>query len=239
VPADLKTNLQRFADLGVDVAVTELDVRMQTPSNATTLATQAEDYRKVVTVCRAVARCVGVTVWGLDDADSWVPGVFSGYGAATLYDENLQAKPAWAAVAAAFGGSTAGPSPSTSASPSGSASPGSSPSSSPVPGGCTVAYRIGNQWTGGFTADVTVTNQGTTAIGPWQVGWQFAAGQQVTQGWSAVFTQSGATVTAANPSWAATLAPGASYGFGFNGSWGASNPVPTAFTLNGAVCTVV
>ncbi|PBC71690.1 endo-1,4-beta-xylanase (glycosyl hydrolase family 10) [Streptomyces sp. TLI_235] len=239
VPADLKTNLQRFADLGVDVAVTELDVRMQTPSNATTLATQAEDYRKVVTACRAVARCVGVTVWGLDDADSWVPGVFPGYGAAALYDENLQAKPALAAVAAAFGGSTAGPSPSTSASPSGSASPGSSPSSSPVPDGCTVAYRIGNQWTGGFTADVTVTNQGTAAIGPWQVGWQSAAGQQVTQGWSAVFTQSGATVTAANPSWAATLAPGASHGFGFNGSWGASNPVPTAFTLNGAVCTVV
>ncbi|MEU2628022.1 endo-1,4-beta-xylanase [Kitasatospora sp. NPDC007106] len=243
VPSDLKANLQRFADLGVDVAITELDVRMQTPSNATTLASQAEDYRKVITACRAVARCVGVTVWGLDDADSWVPGVFSGYGAATLYDENLQAKPAWAAVAAAFGGSTASPSPSGSGSgsgsPSSSASPSPSapPSSSPLPGGCTVAYRIANQWTGGFTADVTVTNKGTSAIGPWQVGWQFGAGQQVTQGWSAVFTQSGSAVTAANPSWATSLAPGASYGFGFNGSWGTSNPVPASFTLNGTVCT--
>ncbi|MFD0527769.1 cellulose binding domain-containing protein [Kitasatospora arboriphila] len=61
--------------------------------------------------------------------------------------------------------------------------------------------------------------------------------QQVTQGWSAVFTQSGSAVTAANPSWATSLAPGASYGFGFNGSWGTSNPVPASFTLNGTVCT--
>ncbi|WP_431683865.1 endo-1,4-beta-xylanase [Kitasatospora sp. KL5] len=241
VPSDLKANLQRFADLGVDVAITELDVRMQTPSNATTLATQAEDYRKVIAACRAVTRCVGVTVWGLDDADSWVPGVFSGYGAATLYDENLQPKPAYSAVAAAFGGSTASPSTSASpsSSPSGSASPSTSPSSSPVPGGCTVAYRVANQWTGGFTANVTVTNKGTSAIGPWQVGWQFTAGQQVTQGWSAVFTQSGAAVAAANPSWATTLAPGASYAFGFNGSYGSSNPAPTAFTLNGTVCSAV
>ncbi|MFD0527768.1 cellulose binding domain-containing protein [Kitasatospora arboriphila] len=86
-------------------------------------------------------------------------------------------------MAAAFGGSTASPSPSgsgsgspsSSASPSPSAPPSSSPSSSPLPGGCTVAYRIANQWTGGFTADVTVTNKGTSAIGPWQVGWQFGA----------------------------------------------------------------
>ncbi|WP_405014015.1 endo-1,4-beta-xylanase [Kitasatospora sp. NBC_01539] len=245
VPSDLKANLQRFADLGVDVAITELDIRMQTPSNATTLAAQASDYGKVITACRGVTRCVGVTVWGLDDADSWVPGVFSGYGAATLYDENLQAKPAYAAVATAFGGSTSSPSPSPSSSaspsPSPSASPSSSPSSSPNPtGGCTASYKIANQWAGGFTANLTVTNRGTSAVSPWQVGWQFpAAGQQVTQGWSAVFTQSGSTVTAANPGWATSIAPGASYSFGFNGSWTGSNPVPASLSLNGTVCTTV
>lgn len=250
VPSDFKTNLQRFADLGVDVAITELDIRMQTPSNATTLASQASDYSKVVAACRAVTRCVGITVWGLDDADSWVPGVFSGYGAATLYDENLQAKPAYTAVATAFGGSTSSPSPSSSASPSpspsasASASPSpsasASPSSSPTPAaGCTASYKIANQWTGGFTANLTVTNTGTTAVSPWQVGWQFAAGQTVTQGWSAVFTQSGSTVTAANPGWSTSLAPGATYSFGFNGSWTSSNPVPAALTLNGKSCTLV
>ncbi|WP_342787055.1 endo-1,4-beta-xylanase [Streptomyces tailanensis] len=34
-----------------------------------------------------VPRCAGVTVWGLTDKYSWVPGTFSGYGAALPYNE--------------------------------------------------------------------------------------------------------------------------------------------------------
>ncbi|MEV6493880.1 endo-1,4-beta-xylanase, partial [Actinoplanes sp. NPDC051633] len=37
VPGDLRQNLQRFADLGVDVRITELDIRMTTPADATKL----------------------------------------------------------------------------------------------------------------------------------------------------------------------------------------------------------
>ena len=49
--------------------------------------------------CLAVTRCVGVTQWAVGDADSWIPGTFSGFGAATMYDQSYQPKPAFTATA--------------------------------------------------------------------------------------------------------------------------------------------
>ncbi|MFE2385512.1 endo-1,4-beta-xylanase [Streptomyces misionensis] len=108
-PSNMRQNLQRFADLGLDVAFTELDVRMQMPADSTKLATQADYYRQVTDACLAVSRCVGITVWDFDDKYSWVPSTFQGEGAACLYDENLQQKPAYAAVQTALGGSGGNP----------------------------------------------------------------------------------------------------------------------------------
>ncbi|WP_433357560.1 cellulose binding domain-containing protein [Microtetraspora malaysiensis] len=55
--------------------------------------------------------------------------------------------------------------------------------------------------------------------------------------WSAVVSQSGATVTAANESHNRKIRPGQSVTFGFNGiAAPGANPVPDLFTLNGAAC---
>jgi endo-1,4-beta-xylanase len=101
-PSDMAQNMQRFADLGLDVAVTELDVRVNTPATAAELATQADYYKQTVAACLAVKTCVGITVWGFEDKYSWVPFSFPGEGAACLYDENLAPKPALTAVQEAF-----------------------------------------------------------------------------------------------------------------------------------------
>jgi hypothetical protein len=102
--------------------------------------------------------------------------------------------------------------------------------------GCRVTYTVGSQWAGGFSANVAVTNLGD-AVSGWTVRWSFAAGQTVTQAWGATATQAGTAVTAVNAGWNGTLATGGSTSFGFNGSWNNTNPVPTAFTLNGTACT--
>ncbi|WP_329307392.1 endo-1,4-beta-xylanase [Streptomyces sp. NBC_01260] len=107
-PYGMRENMQRFADLGLDVAVTELDVRMRLPADAAKAATQASSYQQVVEACLAVGRCVGITVWDYTDKYSWVPGTFPGEGAASLYDENLAPKPAYDAVRAALGGDDGG-----------------------------------------------------------------------------------------------------------------------------------
>ncbi|GAA3657740.1 hypothetical protein GCM10022224_021210 [Nonomuraea antimicrobica] len=107
-PGDLQQNLQRFADLGVQVRITELDVRMQTPRDATKDATQATYYRNVVNACNAVTACAGVTIWGFTDKYSWVPDTFPGQGAALIYNESYQQKPSYTAVHDALAGGTGG-----------------------------------------------------------------------------------------------------------------------------------
>ena len=108
VPSDMQANMQRFANLGLDVAVTELDDRITLPATSANLTQQATDFSNVVKDCLGVSRCVGVTQWAVGDADSWVPGTFSGQGAATMFDQNYNPKPAFTAVqntlAAAGGG---------------------------------------------------------------------------------------------------------------------------------------
>lgn len=99
LPDTLQANLERFAALGVDVAITELDVRMPEPATEEQLKRQAELYAQVVGACLAVPRCVSVTVWGFSDAYSWVPSQYPGRGAAAIFDADHRPKPAYTAVA--------------------------------------------------------------------------------------------------------------------------------------------
>lgn len=103
-PADVRQNMQRFADLGVEVAVTELDIRMNLPATQEKLATQATWYADYVRACLEVDKCVGVTIWDYTDRYSWIPAVFPGEGAALPYDENLAPKPAYHAIRKVLGG---------------------------------------------------------------------------------------------------------------------------------------
>lgn len=222
-PTNMQQNLQRFADLGLDVAITELDVRMQLPRDATKDATQATYYTNVVKACLAVTRCVGMTLWDYTDKYSWVPGVFAGEGAATPWDENLAKKPtAYNAIVTALGGTVSTP----------SATPGTpSPSNGGGGGtGCTATYQPGSQWNGGFQGGVTVQNTGSSTRTSWTVSWRFADGQTIQQLWNGTFTQSGSTVTVKNVSWNGTLAPNATANFGFLGSWSGTNTAPASVT---------
>ncbi|GAA2573272.1 cellulose 1,4-beta-cellobiosidase [Streptomyces roseoviolaceus] len=102
---------------------------------------------------------------------------------------------------------------------------------------CTVDYKIQNQWSTGFTAAVTVTNN-SAAKSSWSLKWSYAGNQKVTSGWNAKLSQSGAAVTAANESYNAQLATGGSVSFGFQGSYSGSNAIPATFTLDGVTCNV-
>jgi cellulose binding protein with CBM2 domain/putative Ig domain-containing protein len=102
-------------------------------------------------------------------------------------------------------------------------------------GACQVSY-VKNEWTGGFTANVTVNNTGAAAVNGWTLRFSFPGDQEVTNAWNATVTQSGQTVTATNASYNGSIAPGGNAQFGFQGTWSASDASPTAFTLNGAAC---
>ncbi|MFL6121220.1 cellulase family glycosylhydrolase [Actinophytocola sp.] len=109
----------------------------------------------------------------------------------------------------------------------------------PATGPCRVTYQASN-WGGssGFTATVTIANTGTTAINGWTLKFTFPSSQRVTAGWGATFTQAtgSAAVSAVNLDYDGTIAPNASVGIGFNGTYSGSNPAVTAFTLNDLAC---
>src|SRR4051812_14075397 len=100
--------------------------------------------------------------------------------------------------------------------------------------GCQVTYTT-NDWGGGFTGNLSVTNLGDP-LTSWKLEWDFAGNQQVTQGWSGTFTQSGKHVTVTSLSYNGNLATNASTSLGFNGSYSGANAAPTVFKLNGTTC---
>ncbi len=99
---DLLARFLRFDALGLDVAVTELDVAIRLPVTDAALANQASVYQGVVTACLLAPNCDTVVVWGISDAHSWIPAFRPGFGAATLLDEAYQPKPAYDELAALF-----------------------------------------------------------------------------------------------------------------------------------------
>jgi hypothetical protein len=105
-----------------------------------------------------------------------------------------------------------------------------------VTGGCHVTYAP-NNWQGGFTANVTITNNGSSAITGWTLTFTFPGDQKITNAWNAAVTQTGASVTATNLSYNSTIAAGGSQSFGFQGTWTASDTSPVGFSVNGMACT--
>ena len=99
---------------------------------------------------------------------------------------------------------------------------------------CQVAYSA-NSWSTGFTASITLTNEGS-ALTSWTLAYTYSGNQQLTQGWSGNWSQSGETVTVTNASWNGSLATGASTQIGANFSYSGTNTAPTAFTVNGTAC---
>ena len=104
-----------YASLGIEIAVTELDVRFNFTdpdyanayNNYTSLGQQAQVYYDSVSSCMQTANCIGVTQWDFDDEYSWIPNTFAGEGGADFYTNTtagLVRKPAYYACADAIVG---------------------------------------------------------------------------------------------------------------------------------------
>ncbi|GGM26101.1 beta-xylanase [Micromonospora yangpuensis] len=214
--SDYQANLQRFADLGVDVQITELDVMQG--------GNQANIFGAVTRACMAVTRCTGITVWGVRDCDSW-----RGSDNALLFDCNGNKKPAYDAVLNALNagqGNPTTPPPNPTTTPPNPTTPPPNPTTPPPgTGGCSATVSL-NSWTGGFVATVRVT-AGSGGTRGWTVSLTLPGGASVTNTWSASASGSSGTVRFTNVEYNGQLGAGQSTEFGFQGNGSATGVTPT------------
>ena len=102
---------------------------------------------------------------------------------------------------------------------------------------CSAAYSVQTDWGTGFTASLTVTNNGTAAITGWTVTWTYAGNQKLSSGWSGTWSQSGSTVTVTNASWNGSLSPAQSTSAGANFTYTGTNAAPASVTCTPAGST--
>jgi endo-1,4-beta-xylanase len=100
--ASIESNMKRITDLGLQVHITELDIRLPIDSsgNATPadFIAQARVYHDLFALCLKFPLCTSIQSWGFTDKYSWIPGAFPGEGAALEFDAAYQPKPAYNAI---------------------------------------------------------------------------------------------------------------------------------------------
>jgi len=97
-PQDVVENMNRLGALGLEVHITELDVRIEGPVTEEKLAAQASIYCDLLEVCLSAQNCKAFVLWGFTDRHSWIPQFFPGSGAALIFDESYHPKPAYNAL---------------------------------------------------------------------------------------------------------------------------------------------
>jgi endo-1,4-beta-xylanase len=98
---ELKANIQRYVDLGLDVLFSEMDVHR---CEGMTEDQQVTLHHDLIAACVAEPRCIAVTFWGLTDKYSWLNS-YSPLGCTgttkplgNLWDDNFKKKPAYTGV---------------------------------------------------------------------------------------------------------------------------------------------
>ncbi|EIE97550.1 endo-1,4-beta-xylanase [Saccharomonospora glauca] len=154
VPENYHITLQNFADLGVEVQITELDIAGWGDS-------QAEQFGGVTLACLAVPKCTGITVWGVTDKYSW-----RAEDTPLLFDGNYNPKQAYYAVLDTLLNAGGGD--------GGDGGGGAT---------CTVTYAETQRWGDRFNGEVTV-RAGNEAIRSWSTTVTVTPPQKISATWN-------------------------------------------------------
>jgi hypothetical protein len=85
---NVRENFERFAALGLELAITEIDITTREVNDAEWVE-QAEVYRTFLQVALDMPACNSFVIWGVADKDSWKSPT------PLIFDDNFQPKPAY------------------------------------------------------------------------------------------------------------------------------------------------
>ncbi|KXK60424.1 chitinase [Micromonospora rosaria] len=101
-------------------------------------------------------------------------------------------------------------------------------------GSVTATFVRAQDWGTGHETKVTITNGSSSTVATWRIEFDLPAGTSISSSWDADVTSSGNRHVAVKKSWAGSLAPGASFSWGYNGT--GAYRAPTSCTINGVSC---
>lgn len=90
--AKFDSNVKRYASLGLNCIVTELDMSIPDLGAADAYEKQAAEYRTIANVLLKYDHCPNLVIWGVKDDQSWRSGE------PLLFNAGMQAKPAFYAL---------------------------------------------------------------------------------------------------------------------------------------------
>lgn len=101
---DVQSNIQRLQALGLEVQMSEVDVRTQDVNLlvAEKIVQQADVYGAAAHVCLGTTACTSFSTWGFTDLHTWINGLTGTPDLPLLFDADYQPKPAYQAVSDAL-----------------------------------------------------------------------------------------------------------------------------------------
>ena len=98
MPESIRENIRRFAALGVDFQITEIDVRLKLPPSKDDYHAQAKTYETLLDIFLTEPGCKAFLSWGFTDMSSWIFEKYPGWGDPLIFDANYEPKPAYHAM---------------------------------------------------------------------------------------------------------------------------------------------
>jgi len=97
---EIVSNMERLAAIGLEIHITEMDVAIEGEVTQENLDEQADTYRNILEACLEIDAFKSFVLWGFTDRYSYFndPEEHPDTGAALIFDEEFQAKPAYNAL---------------------------------------------------------------------------------------------------------------------------------------------
>ena len=103
------------------------------------------------------------------------------------------------------------------------------------PVACSFRYSVPSYWATGLVADLAIRNEGAAWTG-WVVEFDFTAGEQITNLWNGIWTQTKAHVSVTNEAWNAHINTGDTLSLGFVASHTGAPAMIANLSVNGTPC---